>query len=160
MDIPQNFSSFKNEENLLLVYQIPAGFNRGSCLERSTTFQTILYDLFTGNSAPTFLTDTYPVTSHFDEGTATPSGTTLHVFTVTDPDGGTYSMSYTYDPADSEDLFTITGIGILCVHLRLENRTIFRFLYFTHTHTHTRTRTRTHAHTRKKSRISFCFDNE
>ena len=69
--------------------------------------------LFAGNSAPVFdasaYSPGYPYTAYFDEGTGTASGTTLHVFTVTDPEGQPYSMSYSYTPTGSEEMFTITG---------------------------------------------------
>lgn len=74
-----------------------------------------------GNSAPEFQPTVYPFTDHFSEGSATPPGTTLHTFTVIDPDGGTYSMSYEYTPASSVDMFTITadtGAGTYTVALR------------------------------------------
>ena len=51
----------------------------------------------------------YPHTAYFDEGTATASGTTIHTFTVTDPEGQPFSMSYSYSPFGSEEMFTITG---------------------------------------------------
>lgn len=63
------------------------------------------------NNAPVFQNDVYPVTVHFNESTLTPSGTVIHTFTVNDPDGEQYSMSYSYTPADGEDMFSLTETG-------------------------------------------------
>ena len=77
--------------------------------------KTVVIDLFqfVGNSAPVFDASAYPPgyphTAYFDEGTATASGTTIHTFTVTDPEGQPFSMSYSYSPFGSEEMFTITG---------------------------------------------------